>query len=71
MTTAADTLSERLGAPLPEAFSRLSEAQLTELDHVLSAASERRAAQMHAAFESGLQMIPRLLRPAVKKALGL
>lgn len=71
MTTAADTLSQTLGAPLPAEFARLSDAQLTELDRMLRAASEQRSRQMREAFESGLALIPRLMRPAVKKALGL
>ncbi|WP_280232823.1 hypothetical protein [Nocardia cyriacigeorgica] len=71
MTTAADTVSRTLGAPLPAAFADLTDEQLTELDHLLHGASARRAGQMREAFESGLGLIPRLMRPAVKKALGL
>ncbi|MFE3445618.1 hypothetical protein ACFXNW_21515 [Nocardia sp. NPDC059180] len=71
MTTAADTLSRTLGAPLPAAFADLTDAQLAQLEQMLHDASARRADQMSEAFESGLRLIPRLMRPAVRKALGL
>ncbi|TLF77502.1 hypothetical protein [Nocardia cyriacigeorgica] len=71
MTTAAETLSRTLGAALPPEFAALGDEQLAELDRMLHAASDRRSQQMREAFDSGLRLIPRLMRPAVKKALGL
>ncbi|MBF6517016.1 hypothetical protein IU421_22425 [Nocardia cyriacigeorgica] len=71
MTTAAETQSRTLGAPLPPEFAALGDDQLAELDRMLHAASHRRSQLMRDAFDSGMRLIPRLMRPAVKKALGL
>ncbi|WP_067693489.1 hypothetical protein [Nocardia jejuensis] len=71
MSDAARQLSTTLGAPLPEAFARLSDAEHTELDRLLRSAMTRRAENLDAAIGSSLDFVPRLMRPAVKKALGL
>ncbi|MFX0576362.1 hypothetical protein [Nocardia nepalensis] len=71
MPDAASTLTRTLGAALPDEFGRLTDAELAELDRLLGAALTGRAERLDAATESSLQLIPRLMRPAVKKALGL
>ncbi|WP_225730101.1 MULTISPECIES: hypothetical protein [unclassified Nocardia] len=71
MSDAAELLSRTLSAPLPAEFDRLSEAELAQLDRLLRAAEQRRADRLGAAIDSGLRLIPRLMRPAVKRALGL
>ncbi|MEV6280062.1 hypothetical protein [Nocardia sp. NPDC051832] len=71
MSDAAQTLSKTLGAPLPEEFDRLTDADLTALDGLLREALTGRAQRLESATEASLQLIPRLLRPAVKKVLGL
>ncbi|MEU8901709.1 hypothetical protein AB0C65_37985 [Nocardia sp. NPDC048505] len=71
MSDAAQTLSRTLDAPLPEGFERLSEADLVALDTLLRGALDGRAERLDTATETSLKLMPRLLRPAVKKVLGL
>ncbi|MEV6769523.1 hypothetical protein AB0N05_12940 [Nocardia sp. NPDC051030] len=71
MSDAARQLAATLQAPLPEAFDRLSEADLAELDRLLNTALTQRAQNLDAAISTSLDFVPRLMRPAVKKALGL
>lgn len=71
MSDAAHQLSATLRAPLPDAFDRLTDADHTELDRLLQHALDTRAANLDAAISSSLDFVPRLMRPAVKKALGL
>ncbi|WP_194818553.1 hypothetical protein [Nocardia sp. XZ_19_385] len=71
MSDAAQTLAKTLGAPLPEEFDQLTEADLAALDGLLRSALAGRAARLESATETSLQLIPRLMRPAVKKVLGL
>ncbi|MFI9508516.1 hypothetical protein [Nocardia sp. NPDC052566] len=71
MSDAARQLTATLDAPLPDEFDRLSEAELAELDRLLRTAREQRAQELGAAIDSSLQLVPRLMRPAVKKVLGL
>ncbi|KZM72552.1 hypothetical protein [Nocardia terpenica] len=67
----AEQLARTLRAPLPDAFTELTGAELAELDRLLRAAHTERAETLAAAVDSSLELIPRLMRPAVKKALGL
>lgn len=71
MTDAARQLSATLQAPLPAAFDQLGDTELTELDRLLNTALRQRAANLDAAVNTSLDFVPRLMRPAVKKALGL
>ncbi|WP_405494716.1 hypothetical protein [Nocardia sp. NBC_00511] len=71
MSDAADQLTTTLRAPLPAAFDQLTDADHTELDRLLNAAMTRRADTIDAAVNTSLDFVPRLMRPAVKKALGL
>ncbi|MFC9436302.1 hypothetical protein [Nocardia sp. NPDC057030] len=71
MPDAAQPLIRTLGAPLPDEFDRLTDSDLAELDRLLRHAVTARGERLGAAVESSLQLIPRLLRPTVKRALGL
>ncbi|WP_306364224.1 hypothetical protein [Nocardia sp. CC227C] len=67
----AHQLGTTLRAPLPAAFDRLTDTELAELDRLLHDALRRRADNLDAAIDTSLDYVPRLMRPAVKKALGL
>ncbi|MEU0539777.1 hypothetical protein [Nocardia sp. NPDC005978] len=71
MPEPAHTLATTLQAPLPEAFGQLTDTDLTELDRLLTTALTRRATTLDTAIANSLDFVPRLMRPAVKKALGL
>ncbi|QLY28539.1 hypothetical protein [Nocardia huaxiensis] len=71
MSDAARQLASTLQAPLPDAFHRLPDPDLTELDRLLKTAQRQRGDNLDAAIETSLDFVPRLMRPAVKKALGL
>ncbi|WP_067820823.1 hypothetical protein [Nocardia inohanensis] len=71
MTHPATQLADTLGAPLPAAFDRLSDADHTELERLLTTALTRRGESLDNAIGNSLDIVPRLMRPAVKKALGL
>jgi hypothetical protein len=64
-------VTRELGAPTPDAFAALSDAQLKNLADTLHAARKRQRAQMAAATDSAMQHIPLLLRGAVKKIIGI
>ena len=68
---AAEALMRALDAPIPPDFERLSDEHLTALASTLVAASEHRTEALSTAITASLRHIPALLRPAVKKALGL
>ncbi|GAB2513027.1 hypothetical protein [Nocardia heshunensis] len=71
MSDAARTLSDTLRAPLPDAFDQLTDTDLADLDRHLQAAITRRRDNLDTAIGNSLDIVPRLMRPAVKKALGL
>ncbi|NNH68740.1 hypothetical protein HLB23_02405 [Nocardia uniformis] len=71
MPDAARQLSATLQAPLPDAFDQLADTELTELDRLLQTALRQRGDNLDAAIDTSLDYVPRLMRPAVKKALGL
>jgi hypothetical protein len=71
MSDAAQQLSGTLRAALPAEFESLSDTDLSRLDTILKAAAAGRAAALGTAIGGSLDYIPRLMRPAVKKALGL
>ncbi|MFE3545572.1 hypothetical protein ACFXK0_21630 [Nocardia sp. NPDC059177] len=64
-------LTETLGAPPPPEFADLTPEELTRLDAYIRAALDTRRAALDDALYSGMRLIPRLARPAVKKVLGL
>ncbi|MFE3187406.1 hypothetical protein ACFXHA_00270 [Nocardia sp. NPDC059240] len=71
MSDAARQLSDTLRAPLPDAFDQLTDTDLADLDRLLKAAIARRGDNLDTAIGNSLDIVPRLMRPAVKKALGL
>ncbi|WP_067708196.1 hypothetical protein [Nocardia yamanashiensis] len=71
MTHAARQLATTLRAPLPEAFDQLTDTDHTELDRLLTTALQHRGKTLDTAIANSLDIVPRLMRPAVKKALGL
>ncbi|MEU6585939.1 hypothetical protein [Nocardia sp. NPDC046763] len=71
MSNAARQLSHTLRAPLPDAFDQLTDTDLAELHRYLQATMARRRETLDAAIGSSLDFVPRLMRPAIKKALGL
>ena len=68
---AVDALSRALDAPIPPEFEALSDEQLHALAATVVAACEHRTEALSTAITALLRHIPALLRPAVKKALGL
>lgn len=71
MSEVAAELSRTLRAPLPEGFASLPPAQLQELNRLLDTTLSRRAQTLGESITASLEHTPRLLRPAVRKALGL
>ncbi|AYF75376.1 hypothetical protein D7D52_17595 [Nocardia yunnanensis] len=67
----ARQLSDTLRAPLPAAFDQLTDPDLAELDRLLTQALTRRGENLDAAIRDSLDIVARLMRPAIKKALGL
>ncbi|MGC4994041.1 hypothetical protein [Nocardia salmonicida] len=64
-------LTATLGAPPPPDFATLTPDELALLDNYVRAALDHRKAALDDALDSGMRLIPRLARPAVKKVLGL
>ncbi|MEV0063796.1 hypothetical protein [Nocardia sp. NPDC050718] len=71
MPDALAQLTATLGAPPPPEFASLTPEQLTLLDTYVRAAFDSRRDALDDAVNSGMRLIPRLARPAVKKVLGL
>ncbi|MFD4354281.1 hypothetical protein [Nocardia sp. NPDC058518] len=71
MSDALRQLTATLGAPPPPDFATLTPDELALLDDYVRAALDHRKAALDGALDSGMRLIPRLARPAVKKVLGL
>ncbi|CAM3264192.1 hypothetical protein BST27_23320 [Mycobacterium intermedium] len=71
MSEVAEELSRTLRAPLPDGFESLPAAQLQELNRLLETTLARRAQKLTESINASLDHTPRLLRPAVRRALGL
>ncbi|MGW6729930.1 hypothetical protein ACWF9G_28865 [Nocardia sp. NPDC055029] len=71
MPDALAQLTATLGAPPPPEFAELTPDELARLDAYVRAALDNRRAALDDAVNSGMRLIPRLARPAVKKVLGL
>lgn len=71
MPDALDQLTATLGVPPPPDFATLTPDELTRLDDYVRTALDHRRAALDGALDSGMRLIPRLARPAVKKVLGL
>ncbi|GAA4660346.1 hypothetical protein [Amycolatopsis dongchuanensis] len=64
------TLAAQLGS-LPEGVAALPEAHQEDLAEALRAARRRQARALAKAGDEALRFVPALLRPAVRKAMGL
>lgn len=71
MSDALRQLTTTLGTPPPPEFDSLSPDELARLEGFVQHALDQRRAALDGALDSGMRLIPRLARPAVKKVLGL
>ncbi|NIH82214.1 hypothetical protein [Amycolatopsis viridis] len=65
------TLTEQLGAEPPPGVAALDPAHQRDLADALRSARRRQAAALAKAGNDALKFVPALLRPAVRKAVGL
>ncbi len=63
-------LAARLGPGGADLLDGLSDDDIDALAAAVSAAAAREAAAAAASFDPALHVVPRLLRPAVKRVLG-
>ncbi|MGN6608077.1 MAG: hypothetical protein ACTHMS_13825 [Jatrophihabitans sp.] len=68
---AARELAAELRAPLPDGLDRLDDEALHRLMRDLRAGKARRVADIDAAIDASLALLPRHFRPAVRRVLGL
>ncbi|GAA3851193.1 hypothetical protein GCM10022380_81510 [Amycolatopsis tucumanensis] len=65
------TLAEQLGAEPPAGVAALDPAHQQDLADAVRSARRRQAAALAKAGNDALKFVPALLRPAVRKAVGL
>jgi hypothetical protein len=70
-TAALADLARALGAPVPPAFAALATADAAHLTAAIGTAQARQTAQLEDAVTDALNHVPRPLRGAVRKAVGL
>ncbi len=63
------SLEQLLGTSLPNGVRELSDAALRDLADGVSAARHRQAAELAAAGDQALRLVPRMLRGPVRKVL--
>lgn len=68
---AEPTLTEQLGAAPPTGVAALDPVHQRDLADALRSARRRQAAALAKAGDDALKFVPTLLRPAVRKAVGL
>ena len=68
--SALSQLREQLSGDVPEAVSRLGEAELRDLMHAIRDARHREGEALAAAGERALERVPRLLRGPIRKVVG-
>lgn len=66
----AGALRRELGGDPPPGIAALSDAQLGELAGAIHAAQRRQAAELQAAGDKALGLIPRVLRIPIKRMFG-
>jgi hypothetical protein len=66
----AESLEHQLGGPLPAGVAALDDASLTTLADAVRQARRRQAAELGAAGEKALGLVPRLLRGPVRRIFG-
>jgi hypothetical protein len=64
------TLAEQVGS-LPEGIAALAEEHRRDLGEAVLDARRRQAAALAKAGDESLRYVPALLRPAIRKAVGL
>jgi hypothetical protein len=69
MTTAHDELERLLGGPLTPGLAALSDQDLDTLATAIADAGRSQKAALADAIDDGLNIVPRVLRGAVRKAL--
>jgi hypothetical protein len=65
-----EALEHQLGGPVPAGLTRLAPAELSHLAGAVQAARRRQAAELHAAGEQALGLVPRLLRGPIRRVIG-
>jgi hypothetical protein len=65
-----EALEHQLRGPAPSGLTRLSPAELTHLAGAIQAARQRQAAELEAAGEQALSLVPRLLRGPIRRLVG-
>lgn len=69
MTTTRDELERLLGGPLTPGLAALSDKDLDTLATAIADAGRSQKAALADAIDDGLNIVPRVLRGAVRKAL--
>lgn len=69
MTTARADVERLTGGPLGPGLSALEDAELELLATTIAESTRRQDAAFAAAIDGGLQIVPRVLRGTVRKAL--
>lgn len=70
MSRPETTLEDLCGGSLPASLARLGAEDRQRLLDTIVSSRKRQAQQLREATESGLQLLPRLMRGPVKKAIG-
>ncbi|MCE5291003.1 MAG: hypothetical protein LLG14_17445 [Nocardiaceae bacterium] len=71
MSDTDHAITHTLGSALPPDFTQLTSADLTELDAMLNNVLSQREAALRAAVETSISHAPKLMRPTIRRALGL
>jgi hypothetical protein len=66
-----EELTRALDGLEPAGFEDLGDRRLRELADEVRATLERHRTQLHAATEESLRFVPRMVRPAVRRIVGL
>lgn len=69
MTTPRAELERHLGGPLTPGLAALSDAEIDALAKAIAHATRSQKEALAAAIDNGLNIVPRVLRGAVRKAL--
>ena len=64
-------LAAELGAAVPDAFAALDDDALARFTATIREAKQRRDAEISDAIDSSLRMLPPMLRPPVRRILGV
>lgn len=66
-----DALASALHATPAAGLEELSDDQLADLAHLVLAAEETQRLELHASLDEALAVVPRPVRAAVRRAVGL